>query len=441
MKFLEDEYTEFKKTTGELANAMVDICAMLNKHGKGIVYFGINNDGSPHKFDISDKTMRDISRKVYESIRPQIYPKVSTVSIEGNEAIVVEFSGTDYPYSANGKYYLRTADENHEISPAELRHIMIAKEYEMNWEQRKSSCSIEDVDEVTLKWFYESGLKSGRLPQQPYGKEEILQQLNLVSDGYLNNAGELLFSSKGPLVLKMAVFATDEKITFLDIKREEGNIFQLINIGLKYIVENIRWRVEITGLQRTEIPEIPIDAIREILVNSFAHAQYSSGIQHEIDVFKSWVSITNPGSFANSFTPEDYYLKIRSSVLRNKLIANVLYRCKDFESFGSGLKKVYSLCEDSKTQIKYDMGNDYFTFSFGRNQSNVVINVVKDVVLTESENVVLNLIRRNPEITAELISHEISKTPRTAQRILDSLKAKGMIKRFGNRKNGYWEVL
>ena len=36
----EDEWNEFKKTTGELNEAMVSIAAMLNKHQKGKVYFG-----------------------------------------------------------------------------------------------------------------------------------------------------------------------------------------------------------------------------------------------------------------------------------------------------------------------------------------------------------------------------------------------------------------
>ena len=51
---LEDEFTEFKKTTGELNEAMVSISAILNKHGKGTVYFGIKNDGTPNPFTIND---------------------------------------------------------------------------------------------------------------------------------------------------------------------------------------------------------------------------------------------------------------------------------------------------------------------------------------------------------------------------------------------------
>lgn len=47
-------------------------------------------------------------------------------------------------------------------------------------------------------------------------------------------------------------------------------MLKLVDIAENYIKSNIHWRVEFTGtLQRTEIPEIPVDAIREALLNSF----------------------------------------------------------------------------------------------------------------------------------------------------------------------------
>ena len=53
------------------------------------------------------------------------------------------------------------------------------------------------------------------------------------------------------------------------------------------------------GIHRKEIPEIPVDAMREAVINSFAHARYDLPVQHEIDIFSNRISIVNPGSFAN----------------------------------------------------------------------------------------------------------------------------------------------
>ena len=45
----ETETLEFKKTTGELKEAVISVASILNKNGKGEVYFGIKNDGKVHR--------------------------------------------------------------------------------------------------------------------------------------------------------------------------------------------------------------------------------------------------------------------------------------------------------------------------------------------------------------------------------------------------------
>ena len=71
---IENETREFKKTTGEINEGVVSIISILNKHKNGELYFGIKNDGTPFKLEITDSSLRDISRAVYESIEPKISP-------------------------------------------------------------------------------------------------------------------------------------------------------------------------------------------------------------------------------------------------------------------------------------------------------------------------------------------------------------------------------
>lgn len=117
----ENETREFKKTTGEISEGIVSIVSILNKHQHGELFFGIKKDGTSFKFEITDSTLRDVSRKIYEGIKPQIFPKIEIVLINGIDAIKVDFSGNDIPYSAFGRYYIRIADEDRELAPNELR--------------------------------------------------------------------------------------------------------------------------------------------------------------------------------------------------------------------------------------------------------------------------------------------------------------------------------
>ena len=438
----ENERIEFKKSTSEINEAMNSISAILNKHRSGIIYFGLKNDGTPFKFQINESTIRDVSRKIFEVIKPQIFPIIEVINIEGIEVIKVEFSGDDIPYSSFGKYYIRTADEDRELTPQALRKIMINKEYEENWEEKISVETIDDIDELTLEKFRKKASNCGRLIDLEYSNVELLKKLNLIANGKLNNAGRLLFSKNNPIVLKMAVFATNEKKTFLDLTRVEGNIFQLIDKAMKYLVENLRWRVEMSddNIHRNEIPEIPIEALREIVVNSFTHARYDIQIQHEIDIFSDRVVVTNPGSFANDYDPEDFAMSNMNSFLRNEKIAKVLYLCKDVESFGTGFNKIYSLCKKANVKLGYNKYDEYFNFIFYREDRNVVTNVVTNVVLNDNEKHILELLRNDNFLTASKISEMINQSSRNIQRIMDSLRNKGLIERIGSNKSGYWNV-
>ena len=65
----ETETLEFKKTTGELKEAVISVASILNKSGKGEVYFGIKNDGTVLGQQIGDATLRDVSRALSDSLK------------------------------------------------------------------------------------------------------------------------------------------------------------------------------------------------------------------------------------------------------------------------------------------------------------------------------------------------------------------------------------
>ena len=89
---------------------------------------------------------------------------------------------------------------------------------------------------------------------------------------------------------------------------------KLVHIAEYYIRNNIHWRVEFTGeLQRTEIPEIPVDAIREALLNSFCHKDYASGQSNEVAIYKDREEIYNPGPIPEGIETQDYIDKSKSS--------------------------------------------------------------------------------------------------------------------------------
>ena len=442
----ESETLEFKKTTGEIKEAMVSIASILNKHGVGTLYFGVKPNGDIIGQDVSESSLRDVSRAVYESIKPQIYPAITEEVIDNKHLIKVEFSGENTPYSASGRYYLRTADEDREVTPEELKVFFGASKHRGKWERDKSEATIEQIDKKTIKEFWKRAVEVGRLPKGRYTCPMILNRLGLVSGSYLTNAGEVLFGNTHAVTLKMAVFATNEKLTFLDMKPYEDNIYNLLHFAEDYILKNIRWRAEINGFERVEVPEIPIPVLREIIANSFAHAVYNGRTQHEICIHPDMVTIYSPGDYASEHEPEEYVKRNVESELRNPNIAKILFLTKSIEKFGSGFKRVDSLCKDAGIKYSYERSNNGFKFIIYRSKNisdiaNDTYNVTYGDAINITEQTVLAVLKQNPTISREEIAEKISKTVRTVQRVLVSLTEKGYIKRVGAKKKSTWEIL
>lgn len=148
----ETEVLEFKTSTAELPAALDSIVAILNKHGKGTLYFGIKNNGKAVGQQMGNNTLRDVTRAISEHIEPKIYPSVEKIIIDNKECIKVEFEGEDAPYVSNGRAYIRVGDEDRQLSLKEMKKIILKAEEKNNkWEEKPSDITLEDIDEETLK--------------------------------------------------------------------------------------------------------------------------------------------------------------------------------------------------------------------------------------------------------------------------------------------------
>lgn len=362
--------------------------------------------------------------------------------IESKHLIKVEFSGDSKPYSAAGKYYLRTADEDREISPEELKTFFELNKYRSKWENSKSGTLLKQVDKLAVKLFWQKAITAGRLTKGEYDTSIILKRFGLAKGEYLTNAGEFLFGTTKPISLKAGIFATDEKLTILDMKLYEDNIYNLLKKAEDYIFKNIRWRVEIIDSERNEIPEIPKAVIREVLANSFAHAMYGSRTNHEICIHPNMISVYSPGDYASRYKPEEYIKGNVESEIRNATISKILYMSKYIEQFGSGFKRIDSLCKDSRIKYSYENKDNGFKFIIYRPQiQSDIFDVTLNVTLNETEKAIFALLKKKPDSSREELADKISKSVRTVQRLLNSLVDKGYIRRVGSKQNPIWETL
>ena len=447
----ESESLEFKKTTGELKEAVISVASILNKSGSGELYFGVRNDGTPLGQMVSDKTMRDVSKALSDNLKPQIYPTIDAVTIDDKECIRVAFTGNQPPYYAYGRAYIRVADEDKQMSPEELESFIIRKHEQIsNWDSSPSRMDITGIDTAELEKYIGRANAAGRLDYPYTEAEDILIRLKLIEKGTLNNTAEVMFSKAPRLEIQMAIFATAEKLTFNDIYRTEGRILNLVDIAERYIRNAMRYRVVIDGSQlaRKEIPEIPHIAIREALFNSFCHKNFRTPQNNEIAIFKNRIEIYNPGTFPTGITPEDFIKGEGRVVHRNPLLARIMYYSKDIESFGTGLKRIADACEQVGVRYEFRSDNYGFTVVFYRPPLWTSDNIGDNDGDSDGENIgenetqirILKLMKKNPKASAKTIAEAIGITPRNVEKNIHMLKQAGLVERVGSPKGGHWVV-
>jgi len=266
----ENERNEFKKSLAELKEGIISIAAVLNKHNAGNLWFGIKNDGTPCGLDVSPKTLRDISQTIAAHIEPKIYPQINKEKLQGKICIKIAFKGTNIPYFAYGRAYMRVADEDRQLTVKELERLILeTSKHHQQWDSDPSELSIRNIDTKRLKNFLKrAGLKWDSTPNA-LGKLGLVKKKEQVC-----NAASLFFSKTPILTLRCAVFGGTSSANIIDQHDYQGDVLELIEEAQKYILKNINIGMRVDGLYREDIPEISIEAMREAVINAFCHRDY-----------------------------------------------------------------------------------------------------------------------------------------------------------------------
>ena len=311
----ETDSVEYKETTGQLERGMETLCAFLNKDG-GTVLFGIND-----------------KKKVI--------------------VLHVEDSRRNRPFSYKGRPYMRVESVTSTMPQSKYNEFLLKREETRHgWETYPNpELKLSDLDEEEIRKTVRLGIESGRLPETT-GNEipGILEKLNILENGILNNAAAILFAKRKLAqypqnLLRLARFKGTDKTVFTDNQRVHGNLFQLLDAAMAFIFKHLSMSGTTETLEREEHLEIPYKAIREAVINSLCHRSYrDAGGSVAIAVYDDRLEIENPGSFPSGWD----MARIRSehgSKPRNPLIADTLYIRKVLESWGRGINLIIDECQ------------------------------------------------------------------------------------------------
>lgn len=264
------------------------------------------------------------------------------------EIIVQPYS---VPISLRGRYYYRSGSVKQELTGTSLNEFLL-KRAGQTWDDViDTRASFDDIDERTIKIFLRKAEEAGRLPDMDgLSTPELLEKLRLTKNGQLKRAAIVLFG-KDPgsfypnTFVKIGKFEDDD-FTIRFQETEEGNIIQVLDkvirtLDYKFLIRNISFE----GMNRVETLEYPIQALREMLLNTLIHRNYM-GAPTQIRVYDTKMFVWNHGTLPEGITL-DKLTKPHSSFPRNPILAEACFRGGYIDSWGSGIMKIIDSCRQA----------------------------------------------------------------------------------------------
>ena len=124
----------------------------------------------------------------------------------------------------------------------------------------------------------------------------------------------------------------------LDRKDFDGGIVADIEDAMRFIERNTRTAYRIESLRRQNIPEYPIEALREAITNAVMHRDwFLQGANVFVELYADRIEVISPGSLPKGVTLTDLGHK---SLRRNPLVADLLHRIDFIEKAGTGIRRI-----------------------------------------------------------------------------------------------------
>jgi ATP-dependent DNA helicase RecG len=153
-----------------------------------------------------------------------------------------------------------------------------------------------------------------------------------------------------------------DKVDILDRKDFAGGVVSDIEESLRFIARNTRTAYRIEGLQREEVPEYPMRALREAITNAVMHRDYfEAGANVFVEIYGDRIEISNPGGLPKGLSRAELGTR---SVRRNPLVADLLHRIGFIEKAGTGIRRMQAEARRHKCPAPQFTADGFFTVTF-----------------------------------------------------------------------------
>ncbi len=317
----ETQALELKSANVDCPKKLFDtLSSFSNQDDGGIIVFGINEESGYKECGVYDP--HDLQKKVNEQclqMEPIVRPLLTVVEKDEKFFVSAEIPGIDIIerpcfYRGKGRLkgsYTRIGDSDEPMTEYEV--------YSYEAFRRKYQDDIRPVHRATLRSLdqqklgeYIDQLKAGKPHLAAIDEETIYELMSIKRNDEITLMAVMLFSpypqAYFPQLCITAVVVPGTELgvegsageRFLDNQRIEGSIPEMLDAAIAFVRRNMRTKTIVnpeTG-KREDRTDYPITAVREAVLNSLVHRDYSihtEGMPIQIVMFDDRIEIRNPG--------------------------------------------------------------------------------------------------------------------------------------------------
>lgn len=335
---------EYKET---VTNTFLKTVSAFANYQGGQILFGIADDGTIKGLENTDQACLDIENKINDSIVPQ--PNFTLSVQHDNKTICLEIqSGYNKPYLYKSKAYKRNDTATIEVDALEFRRLVLEGQHRSFEELPAENQNLSFT--VLADYLHKiTGIEKF--------DRDIMKTLNLYSDqsGY-NHAAAILADDSTFPGIDIAKFGENISIIQKRATYHNMSILTAYEKALELYRDYYQYE-QISNAERKLVERIPEAAFREAVANAMVHRVWDVPTHIQISMFDDKIEIVSPGGLPGGISEQEY-LSGRISVLRNPIIANICYRLKIVEIFGTGILRIQHTYQNSIRKPVFDISEN-----------------------------------------------------------------------------------
>jgi len=430
----ESKTLEFKENLSSPNKIIRTVVAFANTAGGSIV-IGVE-DQTKNVVGVADILAEEerITNLIHDTVSPMIMPDIDIIAHAGKEILIINVPHLAGPFhikklGLNNGTFIRLGSSNRLADPETLVNLQrFAKRISFD----EMPCIPADINELDKNLISEKLKdKFKTLTSKHY------ESLNLIAiknkKKYATYGGLLLFGINKTKWLPDALiqcvsFSSTTKKNILDKREISTNLIDSVDEAILFIQRNTKVAAEIGAVKRIDIPEYPVEAVREAVVNAITHADYSiKATSIQISIFNDRLEITNPGSLPFGQTMHSALSGI--SKMRNPVIGRIFREIGIIETLGMGILSIIESFENSPAKAPlFEEIDHYFKVT-------LYARPTRRAEETEWAAMLRSALIEHKKLSTSDIAILWDVSPRTARTRLNKMLEMGIIKRNAKSKN------